>query len=255
MTTAYGPSASPPGIIQEHFFLFFLHVKRQPSVQPAVCVQLFPPGLKLAGVISFSNCPGSSFRNSFSSLPRRARDHPLGRSSHPSVPLSSCTGNGVCCHFCPSNLMTISGISSFLFSRAFTPFVYISISEYSNLDGKQHHLFLSSELKVSFLYSLQSSWGWRGRKRVSKMSEDVWVKGSSSLDGKYHNCPQNLGCISITWECSSKMQVPRGVEWEPGSILSDSVWFWGGWDSGHTLINYAVGPASASLFQANVLWF
>ena len=33
------------------------------------------------------------------------------------------------------NSMTISAISSFLFSRAFTPLVYISISEYSNRDG------------------------------------------------------------------------------------------------------------------------
>ena len=58
---------------------------------------------------------------------------------------------------------------------------------------------------------------------MSTMSEDVRVKGSSSLDGKHRNRPQNVGCISITWECSSKMQVPRGVEREPGSILSDSV--------------------------------
>ena len=81
-----------------------------------------------------------------------------------------CTGNGSHCHFRPPNLMTISGISSFLFSRAFIPLVYISIREYSNLDGKQHHSSLSSELKISFLYSLQSSWGWGWRKRVSTMS-------------------------------------------------------------------------------------
>ena len=69
-------------------------------------------------------------------------------------------------------------------------------------------------LRVENQFSLFSPelMGMKMEEKGEQMSEDVWVKGSSSLDGNHHNRPQSLGCVSITWECSSKMQVPRGVE-------------------------------------------